>query len=231
MDTAPPPTSQPTPVPGWAPPGWPAPGQPAPAEPTPAPWGSPLGLPPAPPKRHVGRWIAGLGVLALVGLGVAGVVAGNHDTGTGTSTAGGAVTASDSGSSSSSGFSSDSGSSSSSMSMGTWATLYGQPDSQTLSDDLDGLSNAATSYDLADMNSGCRTFQRHLATAESHLPTPNAGLTSALQEAYDYYDQAASACIAGTKNLDPDKISESSTDLTLGTAALQRATSIVRSLS
>jgi hypothetical protein len=226
MDTAPPPTSNPTPGTGWVPPAWPSPAQPTPAqptpaEPTPAPWGSPLPLPPVPPKRHVGRWIAGLGVLALVGLGVAGVVAGNHDTGT--STADGLVTASDSGSSS--------GLGSSSLSLPAWATLYGQPDAQTLSDDMDTMSGAASSYDIAEMTSSCRAFQRHLATAESHLPTPNAGLTSALRDAYDYYDQAASACIAGTISLDPDKISESSTDLTLGTAALQRATSIIRSLS
>lgn len=104
--------------------------------------------------------------------------------------------------------------------MGEWATRYGASDADTLNSDTVAMGAAASRRDLAGLKSECRTFRRHLATADSHLPTPNAAVTSALRDAYRYYGQAADACIAGDLNRSADKLGS-------GNAALRRATTLL----
>lgn len=150
--------------------------------------------PPQPTKNHTGWKIIG-GVVAS--LFVVGAIAG------------------------SSASSEDSGSvGTRSISMATWADRYGEPDSTMLADDMDSMARSAGDLDVAGMKSGCRTFQRHLSTAESHLPAPDSEVSSALTDAYTYYGQAASSCISGDYDT-------AGTYLKLGASATRRATAAI----
>jgi hypothetical protein len=96
---------------------------------------------------------------------------------------------------------------------------------------MSALSADAEAMDISGMSTTCRTFQRHLTAAESHLPTPDAQLTSALSDAYGYFGQAATACIQGIASTDPEVLGEMATYLPLGTASLKRATARITALS
>lgn len=195
----------------WVPPGW---GSPAP--------------PSAPPaKRKTGRYIVGAVVLLFILAGVAGGSSGKKDAGssdtvatTPTTTATPAATTR-----------TTTAPVAASLSMATWASRYGSPDAEMLGDDLGTMASDATAVDLDGLASSCRTFQRHLTTAEGHLPTPDAQLTSSLTSAYGYYGQAATACISGVSTMDVDKIKDMSTYLTLGGSSLEAATARLELLS
>lgn len=171
---------------------WAPPGWPAPT----------LTPPPAPPAkpRNVGWKILGGIIVCLV---VVGIVA-EADSSDRSSASGSTYTGS-----------------SSSMSMTTWISRYGTDDSEMLSDDLTSMTAAAGAGSLSYMASTCRTFQRHVATAQSHLPAPNFTVNSALTDAYGYYDTAADYCIAGD-------LTRSASYFELGASAIERATTALR---
>lgn len=168
------------------------------------PWGYNPPPPPSEKKSRGRRYLVITGVLFAMGLAAAaGAASGTEDTGT----SGGTATAAPA-----------------STSMGYWVSRYGSPDSQILGSDFTAMQSAAGSYDLDEMASSCQKFQQHLSLADSHLPSPDAALTSALRSAYSYYDRAASACIRG-------EITESTRYLRLGLTEIERATDIIRSLN
>lgn len=110
------------------------------------------------------------------------------------------------------------------MTMAQWAGRYGSSDAGMLNRDTGAMAAAANRFDVAGLKSACRTFRRHIATAESHLPTPDAAVTSALRDAYRYYDQAADACIAGDFERSADRLES-------GSRATRRATNLLSSFN
>ena len=183
-------------------------------------WGqtTPPAAPPA--KRKIGRYIVG-GVVVLF---IVAALAGGEDK-KDTTTSNGVVTATTSVSPSTP----SAASTASSSSVGAWAVRYGSDDASTLGGDLDALTADANAEDVVGMSTSCRAFQRHLATATSHLPTPDAQLTSALSRAYGYFDLTATACIKGIATMDPDELAKMMTYLPLGTASLREASTRLNS--
>lgn len=212
-------TMPPPPATEWTPPNWPDSTTPPPAG-EPAAWGAPIPPPPAPVKKSrrkvyvIGGIGFAIGWAALIG------AAGEKDDTS--STSGGNISTATTPTSAVT--RSTSASSSSSMSMATWATRYGSDDAEALGGDFETLQRTAGRMDVSGMRSGCRTLQSHVSTAESHLPTPDAAVTSALRDAYRYYALAASYCISGATNYDVDDLGQVSTYLELGGTAIHRAT-------
>lgn len=165
-----------------------------PGWPAPAAPSPPAPTPPAKP-RNLGWKIAGGVVACLAVIGAA--------TGSGSSSAGGST---------------------SGMSMSSWVNRYGLDDSKALGDDMTAISNAVETGSMTYLASTCRTFQRDLGTARSHLPAPDAGVSSALSDSYGYYAQAAVHCIDGD-------LGRSASYLDLGASAMDRAAVAVRAAS
>lgn len=194
-------------------------------------WAPPTGPPvSAPPtKRKIGRYI--LGVVAL--LFIIGMLAGDGDKKDASSSDGVVTTPTtvSTPAATTRSTTAPTAATSATMSVEAWAGRYGSPDSTMIAADLTALQADAEAMDLSAMGSSCRTFQRHVATATSHLPTPDAQLTSALRETYRYYDQAMTACISGTANMDVDELTKMSTYISLATSSIERATARTRALS
>ena len=188
-------------------------------------WAPPADPPQAPPaKRKIGRYIAGGVVLLFI---VAGI-AGSGDTEKDASSSDGVVTTPTTASTPAA---TTKTTAAATVSMATWTSRYGCDDADTLGNDLTALSEDAESMDISGMSSSCRTFERHLTTAKSHLPTPDAQLTSALTTAYGYFSQATAACISGIANMDPDELGEMATYIQLGGASIDTATARIKALS
>lgn len=192
-------------------------------------WGSPAGPPPtAPPaKRKIGRYVAG-GVALLF---IIGMLAGDGDKKDTASSDGVVTTPTTASTPAATTRSTTNAAAAASLSVSSWTSRYGSDDAATLGSDLTALSADAGAMDLSGMSSSCRTFQRNLATAKSHLPTPDAQLTSALTTAYGYFSQATAACISGIANVDPDELGEMATYLSLGSASINTATARIKALS
>lgn len=185
-------------------------------------WAPPVVPPQAPPaKRKIGRYIVG-GVVALF------IVAGLAGSGGGDKkdarSSDGVVTAPTTASAPAATTPPTAASAPASLSMAAWASRYGSPDASQIGDDLTALQGDAEAMDLSSMASSCRTMQRHVATAKSHLPTPDAQLTSALRSAYGYYDQAMTVCISGAANMDVADLTQMTSYISMATGSLQEAT-------
>jgi hypothetical protein len=192
-------------------------------------WGhTPPSAPDPPAKRKIGRYIVG-GVVALFVL--AGLAGGSEDKKDASSSGAVATTPTTTATPAATTRTTTAPSAAATISVATWAGRYGQPDSEQIADDLNALQGDAEAMDLTSMASSCRTMQRHITTAKSHLPTPDAQLTSALSDTYGYYDQAMTACISGAANMDVDDLTEMSSYISLATSSIQRATARIESLS
>jgi hypothetical protein len=191
-------------------------------------WGhTPPSAPDPPAKRKIGRYIVG-GVVALFVL--AGLAGGSEDK-KDASSSGAVATTPTTTATPAATTRATTAPAAATISVATWAGRYGQPDSEQIADDLNALQGDAEAMDLTSMASSCRTMQRHITTAKSHLPTPDAQLTSALSDTYGYYDQAMTACISGAANMDVDDLTEMSSYISLATSSIQRATARIESLS
>lgn len=191
-------------------------------------WAPPTTPPPSPPaKRKIGRYIVGGVVLLFIVAGLAG-----SGTKKDTTTSNGVVTTPATTATPAATTPVTTGTAvGTTFSVGTWAKRYGADDAETLSGDLTALMADASAGDVTGMGSSCRTFQRHLTTAASHLPTPDAQLTGSLRSAYGYFGQAATACTTGIDTSDPDELSKMMTYLPLGTDALTAASARLTALS
>lgn len=189
-------------------------------------WAPPVVPPQGPPaKRKIGRYIAG-GVALLF---IIGMLAGDGEKDA--SSSDGVVTTPTTASTPAATTRATTATPATSLSMAAWASRYGSPDSQQIGDDLSALQADAEAMDLTSMGSSCRTMQRHVATAESHLPTPDAQLTSALRSAYGYYDQAMAVCISGAANMDVDDLNQMTSYISMATGSLEKATARMKVLN
>ena len=98
------------------------------------------------------------------------------------------------------------------------------PITNTITEDLRTVSDAATSMDIARMVQGCRALKRSVGRLRNELPAPDSELDAALSAAVYDFTEAADHCIRGGTSLDLDEIQQATKHMTAGGRHISRAT-------
>jgi hypothetical protein len=91
----------------------------------------------------------------------------------------------------------------------------------------DNLVATAARADIGGASTACQMTAAALAGAQQHLPSPDPALNTALQQAFNDYQEGIRWCIRGTQNQDAIDIGQAGGFIEQGKFALQKAFEIV----
>jgi hypothetical protein len=92
----------------------------------------------------------------------------------------------------------------------------------------DDVVAAAARADIGGLGTSCQTTAAALASAQQHLPSPDPAVNTALQQAFDDYQEGIRWCIRGTQDHDAIDIGRAVGFVEQGKFALQEAFEIVQ---
>jgi len=113
-----------------------------------------------------------------------------------------------------------------SMQMRAWLNIA-EPSLIALVNARDNIVAAAAQGDVAGTGAACRAAADPVANTQQHLPSPDAALNAALQQALTSYRAGIRYCISGTQNQDGEDIGQATADIGQGNTDLQAAVDIL----
>lgn len=98
-------------------------------------------------------------------------------------------------------------------------------DLELINDDMEDIESAANDYETFLLRLACRSLHADTARARTHLPAPNARVTTELAAAFDDFEEAATLCTdgAGPAGPIPSLLTRAATKLASGAEHMTNA--------